>query len=90
MTTARASAEQSKALSLFTLIADTPAVFPHWQQLVVRHDVKGRSAHDARLVAAMTVHGIGQLLTFNGPDFVRYPGISVLSPESFLPNATPP
>ena len=35
---------------------------------------------DARLVAAMTVHGVRHVLTFNGEDFSRYPGITVLDP----------
>ena len=42
------------------------------------------AAHDARLVAAMSVHGINHLLTFNIADFKRYPAITVLSPNSVL------
>ncbi len=38
--------------------------------------------HDARLVAAMNVHGIGGLLTFDSKDFKRYPEILVVSPEN--------
>ena len=37
--------------------------------------------HDARLVAAMIVHGIPNLLTFNLPDFKRFTEITVISPE---------
>lgn len=85
MTTAVAQIEQAKALSLFTLLPDTSAIFPEWQRLVVRYDVKGRNAHDARLVAAMGVHAVDRILTFNAADFARYDGITVLSPESFPP-----
>ena len=39
---------------------------------------------DARLVAAIRVHGVNQLLTFNVGDFRRYIGIAVLSPDDVL------
>jgi predicted nucleic acid-binding protein len=39
--------------------------------------------HDARLVAAMNVHGVRRILTFNTDDFARY-GIEVLHPSSLL------
>jgi predicted nucleic acid-binding protein len=84
MTVAAAGVEQSRVLSLFALLEDTPAVFPEWRRLVVAHDVKGKNSHDARIVAAMNVHGVSTLLTFNGTDFRRYPGISVLDPQ-FIP-----
>src|SRR5215218_10450474 len=44
ITTAQAGAEQVKIVSLFTLIQDTPAIFPEWQRLVAQHDVKGKSS----------------------------------------------
>jgi predicted nucleic acid-binding protein len=54
-----------------------------WQQLVLQHDVKGKNAHDARLVAAMMIHGIPKLLTFNTRDFVRY-GINAVDPAQVI------
>ena len=74
---------------MFDLLPDGAAVFPEWQRLVVTHDVKGRNAHDARLVAAMVVHGVDHLLTFNGADFARFPGLTVLAPEDFLATPSP-
>ena len=85
MTTSDASVEQMRALSLFGLLPDTPEIFAEWQKLVVRQDVKGKPAHDARLVAAMRVHSIEAVLTFNGADFRRYLGINVIAPESLVP-----
>ncbi len=38
---------------------------------MVRHQVSGTKVHDAKLVAAMHVHGIGKILTFNTADFAR-------------------
>src|SRR5215203_2205911 len=48
MSTRDAQLEQDRILSLFSLLPDTPSVFPEWQRLVVQHDVKGKNAHDAR------------------------------------------
>ena len=90
LTTAQAQVEQAKALSLFALLPDTPAIFPKWQRLVSRHDVKGKTAHDARLVAAMSVHGLAHILTFNGADFARYPGTTVIDPASAAPSSPSP
>jgi hypothetical protein len=38
--------------------------------------VSGIQVHDARMVAAMRVHGIANLLTLNAKDFRRYGGIT--------------
>lgn len=84
MTTVQAGSEQTKVLSLFTLLPDTAAIFAEWQRIVVQHDVKGKNAHDARVVAAMAAHGLTRILTFNLADFARYPGITVLDPSSFV------
>lgn len=59
---------------------DSDDVYPEWRRLVVTHAVSGKKAHDARLVAAMTVNGITHILTFNVDDFTRYAGINVLHP----------
>jgi predicted nucleic acid-binding protein len=48
--------------------------------LVIQQRVSGKPAHDARLVAAMQVHGITSILTFDKSDFSRYPGIEVIHP----------
>ena len=44
--TAQAAAELTRLQVLFPLFADTPAVFPEWQRLVVSHGVSGRNAHE--------------------------------------------
>ncbi len=67
--------------SVFRL-PDSDAVYAEWRRLVLAHQVFGKTAHDARLVAAMLVHGITHILTFNIPDFARYPNIVVLDPIS--------
>lgn len=66
---------------MFRILAETPAIYPMWESLVIQHRAIGKAAHDARLVAAMKVHGVPSILTFNTVDFVRYSGIEVVSPS---------
>jgi predicted nucleic acid-binding protein len=76
-------AEVEKIEAAFELLPDTPALYAEWRSLVVRHGVIGVKVHDARLVAAMNVHGVRRLLTFNVGDFTRY-GIEVVQPAAVL------
>ena len=57
---------------LFPLLPDSPAVYTEWRRLVVSFGVSGVQVYDARLVAAMRVHGVTHILTLNTSDFVRY------------------
>lgn len=67
---------------LFEMLPDVPNIFTEWLQLVIKHRVAGKQAHDARLVAAMQAHGIAHLLTFNAKDFARYDSITVVEPQT--------
>jgi predicted nucleic acid-binding protein len=53
-----------------------------WEMLVSSHLVSGKQAHDAHLVAVMSVHGVRRILTFNGADFRRYSSVEVIAPSS--------
>ncbi len=75
-----AMAELNSLKQLFALLPETP-LQNVWERLVFEYRVSGKNAHDARLVAAMEVHGIKDLLTFNVQDFVRYKQINVLDPS---------
>ena len=68
--------------TVFTLLPDRPTLLAEWESLVVAYACVGKSAHDARLVAAMRTHGLTELLTFNRADFRRYDGITVIDPTS--------
>ena len=46
------------------LLPDSVAVQHEWRSLLVSHNVSGVQVHDARLAAAMHVHGIQRVLTF--------------------------
>ena len=76
--------EVEKIERVLTLLPDTPAIYPEWKRLVAQHSVRGAKVHDTRLVAAMNVHSVRSLLTFNSDDFVRF-GIEVLRPTSVGP-----
>lgn len=65
-----------------SLLPDSEAVYRQWRRIVVQLSVTGVQVHDARLAAAMLVHGVGHILTFNVSDFARFDGITALHPES--------
>ena len=75
--TEQATAEIDTLKRLFVLLPELP-LEDAWERLVAEYGVSGKNAHDARLVAAMVVHGVENILTFNGQDFVRYGEIRVL------------
>jgi hypothetical protein len=60
-----ATSELMRLKSMFPLLPDTPAIYPVWENLVIQYRVSGKPAHDARLVAAMQVHGLIAILTFD-------------------------
>ena len=80
LSTTEAAAELMRLKSMFPLLPDTPAIHPVWESLVIQYRVSGKPAHDARLVAAMLVHGLTTILTFDRTGFSRYAGIEVLHP----------
>src|SRR6266566_2492907 len=77
------------------LLPDSLAVHEEWRKLLVTYGVSGVQVHDARLAAAMRVHGVKRILTFNDRDFSRYRDIEAVQPiNSFVdkgcsPGATP-
>jgi predicted nucleic acid-binding protein len=82
LSASQAEPELTKLKNRFTIYDDMPAIRPTWEQLVVKYQVVGKNAHDARLVAAMIVHRIPRILTFNIADFQRYKEIEAIAPES--------
>jgi predicted nucleic acid-binding protein len=64
------------------LLPDTLAVHQEWRKLLVTNRVSGVQVHDARLVAAMRVHAVSRILTFNEKDFARYPDIEATHPRT--------
>lgn len=81
---AEAEAEISRLKSLVKICDDIPAILAVWEKLIVSYQITGKNAHDARLAAAMIVHGIKRILTFNTADFQRYKEIEAVAPNDVV------
>ncbi|MBE9167045.1 PIN domain-containing protein [Pleurocapsales cyanobacterium LEGE 06147] len=66
----------------FIFLPDSAAVHTQWRRLVVDYRVSGVKVLDTRLVAAMIVHGLTHVLTFNISDFTRYSKITAVHPTA--------
>jgi predicted nucleic acid-binding protein len=84
LSVAQAEAEVISLKTLFALLPDTPEIFSEWEKIVLQYRVSGKQAHDARLVAAMRVHNLTHLLTFNTADFKRFSFITAVSPQNIF------
>jgi predicted nucleic acid-binding protein len=80
---ALAAGEVAKIEQALILLPDSPAAYGEWKRLVLTHGVMGAKVHDARLVAAMNVHGVRRILTFNDADFKRF-DIEAVHPSAVL------
>ena len=76
-------------MTFFRLRLDERGVFGEWAILVSVNQVRGKVAHDARLVAAMQRHGLTNLLTFNAGDFSRFTSIRVFTPADIVTGMSP-
>jgi toxin-antitoxin system PIN domain toxin len=56
----------------FEIAEEGPAMLERLLGLLATCPTAGKQVHDANLVAAMLVHGIRRLLTFNAADFRRF------------------
>lgn len=74
--------EVSSIEKLLTLLPDVPAIYTAWKEIVSDHKVQGVKVYDARLVAAMNVYAVENILTFNMADFERYVSIAALHPSA--------
>jgi predicted nucleic acid-binding protein len=63
------------------MLPDDPAVHLVWRRLLIDHIISGVQVHDARIAAAMHVHGIKRILTLNARDFTRFPFVEAIHPE---------
>lgn len=76
---ANRKAEQVEAQ--LQLLPDSIQVHREWRQMLVDYGISGVQVHDARLVAAMRVHGVKRILTFNAKDFRRFLDIEAVLPQ---------
>ena len=68
----------------FWFLPEDERVHAEWRRFVTQYAVVGVQVHDARLVAAMLVHGVSKILTLNDRNFLRYAGILVVHPRAVL------
>jgi predicted nucleic acid-binding protein len=71
-------------LKILPLLTESNNLFERWRELVTAYEVRGKNAHDARIVAAMQHHGITALLTYNQADFLRFSTIKAITPNEVL------
>lgn len=64
---------------IFPLFSDDARVHQEWRRLVLNFGVSGVQVHDARIVAAMLVHQVTHVLTFNISDFARYSSVGIVA-----------
>jgi len=64
----------------FRLLPDSLEVHQVWRRLLADYRVSGVQVHDAKLAAAMHVHGVNRILTFNTKDFERFKDIEAIHP----------
>ena len=81
LSTAAASGQLRTLESQVSLLIDTLEVYKQWRMLVEQYAVVGKQVHDAKLTASMFAHNVPFILTFNGEDFRRYSGVTVLNPQ---------
>src|ERR1035438_8004500 len=65
-----------------SFLPDGEGVYRVWRRIIVQHGILGVQVHDARLAAAMYVHGVGHILALTAADFTRFTGIIPLHPSS--------
>jgi predicted nucleic acid-binding protein len=65
------------------ILPDDPRVHLVWRRLLVAHAISGVQVHDARIAAAMHVHGVKHILTFNTRDFARFTDIEAVHRADF-------
>jgi predicted nucleic acid-binding protein len=71
--------------SQIPLLPDDPSVHLVWRRLLLTHAISGVQVHDARIAAAMQVHGVKRILTINTRDFTRFTNIQAIHPADLVP-----
>jgi predicted nucleic acid-binding protein len=75
------SAEPSHPMYPIATNATSLEIYREWKRILIQYSIIGVSVHDARLVAAMLVHRLTHILTFNTDDFKRYTEIVAVNPS---------
>lgn len=84
LTTDEAEQELEKIEGVIIVLRDRPEIYDEWRRLVTTYAVKGAQVHDARIAAAMIVHEVKNLVTFNATDFKRFSEVTTITPAEVL------
>ncbi len=86
MTIASAVMKAAQFESSFSLLPETPAIFPAWKAIAHAAAAAGKQVHDTRLIAICDQFGVANLLTFNLSHFTRLaafvPGVTIVDPAT--------
>lgn len=82
-TVSQAQKDINQLKNLYSLYPDHPDTLEKWENLISNYQIKGKRAHDVRIIAAMLAHKISIILTINTKDFEKFTEIQAISPQSF-------
>ena len=75
-------------LAHIRILAETEKSAEHLRQLGLAHQLRGKSFHDANIVATMSSHGIHILVTENIKDFASFGEVDAVSVLDFAEGAS--
>lgn len=88
-TTGESDAKVQLFQSSLSLLPENDRIHSAWLHLVRTHAVQASKVHDTRIAAALQVHEVSHLLTWNTRDFKRFEFLTCLTPEQILAGALP-
>ena len=80
----QAEAEMKRLIRSFPVVLESSESVLKWVELTIAHQVRGKRAHDIKLLALMQANGIDNLVTFNSKDFPTVDGITILTPRDLI------
>lgn len=80
----QAEAEIKRLIRSFPVVVESSESIVKWVELTIAHQVRGKRAHDIKLLALMLANGIGNLVTFNPKDFPAVEGITIVNPTDLI------
>lgn len=72
----------------FPVAEEVLQIFPIWLNLVTDNQIKGKRAHDARIIAIMLVSDISHILTLNPNDFSGISNITIVHPREIIESSS--
>jgi len=63
---------------IFQIADETEEVTRILVELIKEYDIKGKSIHDANIIATMTANMIENLFTFNADDFKKFTNVELI------------